>query len=95
MIFLQKYWRVSSVFWRASLLTLVLKSFSCDAPLIIIVGFSLQLEPVLTLVNAFSSDASCSPTQLHYLHEIPDLCQICNFTLHLVLMVLLVDSNNP
>lgn len=94
MIFLQEYLRVSSFFWRASLLTLVLKSFSCDTPFIIIVGLSLQLEPVLTLTNAFSSNASCSPT-LHYLHEIPDLCQICNFTLPFIFKVLLVDSNNP
>lgn len=56
------------------------------------VGFSLQLEPVLTLVNAVSSDASCPPALLH-LHEGLGLCQICSFTLHLICM-LLVDSNN-
>lgn len=56
------------------------------------VGFSLQLEPVLTLVNAVSSDASCPPALLR-LHEGLGLCQICSFTLHLICMFM-VDSNN-
>lgn len=54
------------------------------------VGFSLQLEPVLTRKCRLFC-ARCPPA-LH-LHEGLGLCQICSFTLRLICM-LLVDSNN-
>lgn len=42
----------------------VLKPFSCGALCVIVVRFPLQLEPLPTLANAFSSDAGCSPHSL-------------------------------